>query len=607
VPEYLNPHPHDLYLAGPDGNTIHIRKGRRVRLPEFFDRYVSKDGGVKGYLVNVDNIPAAPAKKGLNASRPQARPIQLNKVVTKDVRRPIVGHMRRNIDPSCSKAFTNNAYAISNGIGVGILTYNRPSSLRRLINSILKFTDTCRTTIFISDDGSTDSEQLAYLTELESRGDIVILRNQKQLGVAGNSNRLMRCLSRFPKKILLNDDVEVLNTGWENFYFAAMYRTEFHHFCYRQPGVYGATKGDNVVVHGMLLNVVDSKPHGAVMAFDHIAFAKVGYFDEQFGQYGVEHVDWSSRLSDSKLQQPGFFDVDGSNAYFVVHPEKSSVENRIEKFKHAKAVLSSIKTRPTYVNPSEMTAVPRISCVIPFREINRKWSILTVLGNIRAQRYPDIEIIMTEEDSAPKLKDAEYAPARHIFTTGLPGAAFNKSRAWNFGVEACTSDLLVLHDADTMAPSNYFQEVAKELAEVESCHLCRQIFYLGSQATNTINTTGVVDRPRYDHMVDYFEGGSIACHRKAYWRIGGFVEEFVGYGVEDCDFYFRLSKATTWRENRHIDLLHLHHERVDKWTIFHTRNKELGAKLDALSLNDRIARQRQLLKQSGRGRCLEQG
>jgi len=605
VPEYLNPHPHDLYLVGPDGNTIHIRKGRRVRLPEFFDRYVSKGGGVKGYLVNVEQIPTMPPKRDLKISKPQARPIQLNKVVQKDARRPIVGHMRRNIDPSCSKAFTNSAYAISNGIGIGILTYNRPASLRRLINSIIKHTNTCQTTIFISDDGSTDQEQLSYLSDLESRGDIIILRGQKQLGVAGNSNRLMRCLSRFPKKILLNDDVEILNAGWENFYFAAMQRTEFHHFCYRQPGVYGATKGDNVVVHGTLLNVVDSKPHGAVMAFDHIAFAKVGYFDEQFGQYGVEHVDWSTRLSDSKLQQPGFFDVDGSNAYFVVHPERSSVENRVEKFKRAKAILSSISARPTYVNASEMTAVPRISCVIPFREIGRKDSILTVLNNIRAQRYPDIEIVMTEEDSVVKFRDIDCAPARHVFTVGLPGAAFNKSRAWNNGVDACSADILVLHDADTLAPSNYFQAIAKELDGAESCHLCGQIFYLGSQATHIVNTTGVIDHPKYDHMVDYFEGGSIACRRKAYWKVGGFVEEFVGYGVEDCDFYFRLSKATIWKENRHIDLLHLHHIRVDNWTMFHNRNKELGAKLDSLSLNDRIARQRQLLIQSGRSRCLE--
>ena len=606
MPEYLNPHPHDLYLVGPNGDTVRIRKGRRVRLPEFFDRYINKNGdGTKGYLVDVNKIPQIPMRPQaqLKTSRPSSRPIHLNK--KPEVKRPVVGHMRRNVDPVLSKSFTSSAYSISNGIGIGILAYNRPESLRRLIDSITKYTDTCRTTIFISDDGSANQEQISYLSEIESRGDIVVLKNQKQLGIAGNSNRLMRCLSRFPKKILLNDDVEIMSTGWESFYFSSMQRANFHHFCHRQPGVYGATKGSDVIINSVKMSVVNEKPHGAVMAFDHIAFSKVGYFDEQFGQYGVEHVDWSTRLSNSNLQHAGFFDVDGSDSYFLVHPENSSVENRVEKLKRAKTILSTIGTRPTYVSASDATIVPRISCVIPFREINRKDSIFTVLNSIRAQRFPDIEIIMAEEDTISKMKDSECAPAKHVFVTGAPGPAFNKSRAWNVGVEACASDLLVLHDADTLAPSSYFQAVAKELAEAEACHLCKQIFYIGAAITHTINSTGIVDKPRYDHMVDYFEGGTIACRRKAYWKIGGFVEEFVGYGVEDCDFYSRLSKATIWKENRQFDLLHLHHNRIESWMTFHQKNKELGAKLSALSINDRIARQRQLLVQTGRGRCLE--
>jgi GT2 family glycosyltransferase len=597
-----------LYLVGPNGDTVHIRKGRRVRLPEFFNRYVNGNGNSKGYLINIDDMPPAPQKhkREIKTSRQIARPIQVTKHVHKEAKKPIVGHMRRNVDPSVAKAFTNSAFAISNDIGIGILTYNRANSLRRLVDSITKYTNTCRTTIFISDDNSTNQDQLTYLSELEARGDIVLLRNERQLGVAGNSNRLMHCLSRFPKKILLNDDVEVLREGWENFYFLAMHKAGFHHFCYRQPGVYGAVKGNSVNVNGVSLSVVDNKPHGAIMAFDHIAFDKVGYFDEQFGQYGVEHVDWSTRLANSKLQPHGFYDVDGSESFFVVYPEQSSVENRVEKFKRAKTILSTITTRPTYVNASESADVPRISCVIPYREIDRKDSILTVLRSIRAQRFPDIEIVMTEEDTSQKINDDECAPAKHIFTPGLPGAAFNKSKAWNVGVAACTSDMLVLHDADTLAPSNYFKSIAKELSEVESCHLCKQIFYMGLAETRAINANGIVDRPMYNHMVDYFEGGSIACRRKTYWKIGGFVEEFVGYGVEDCDFYFRLSKATNWRENRQFDLLHLHHDRVDNWTMYHQKNKVLGSKLSLLSVSDRITRQRQLLSQSGYGQHLSE-
>ena len=235
-------------------------------------------------------------------------------------------------------------------VGVGILTYNRPNSLRRLIDSIATYRSNSAT-IFVSDDGSTDPAQLAYLDELQSCGNIVVLG--RQLGIAGNSNRLLHCLSPFRKKILLNDDVEILALGWEQFYFSAMQRTNFHHFCHRQPGVYGAARGDRVMVNGIALNVVLSKPHGAVMALDDVAFAKVGYFDEQFGQYGMEHVDWSTRLSSSGLQPSGFFDVEGSDAYFLVHAEQSAVENRVGKFRRAKLLFNALGARPTYINETK--------------------------------------------------------------------------------------------------------------------------------------------------------------------------------------------------------------------------------------------------------------
>jgi GT2 family glycosyltransferase len=607
MPEYMNPHPHDLYLVGPDGNTVHIRRGRRVRLPEFFDRYVNKSGvGSKGYLVNISqDKQIIPPPLKLKTSRQAVKPVRVVYKESKDVKpQQMVGRMRSDIDRSASKAFTSDIYAISNGVGVGILTYNRPSSLRRLVDSIIKHTDTSHTTIFISDDGSTDPEQLSYLSELELRGDIVVLKNKEQLGIAGNSNRLLRCLSRFPKKILLNDDVEILNIGWENHYFIAMRRSNFHHFCYRQPGVYGATKGRNVAAGDVILSMVDDKPQGAVMAFDHIAFSRVGYFDEQFGQYGVEHVDWSTRLSNSQLQQPGFYDVDGSEAYFLVHSEPSAVKSRVEKLKYAKSILSAMETRPTYINVSGASVVPCISCVIPFRDIGRKDCIFTVLNNIRSQCFPDIEIIMTEEDVTSKIDDLECLPAKHIFTAGRSGAAFNKSRAWNAGVAICEHEMLVLHDADTLVPRSYFKSVATELSEVESCHLCKNIYYINTADTNIINTSGSVNQPRYDYMVDYFEGGTIACSREVYWKIGGFVEEYVGYGVEDNDFYARLSKTTIWHENRYYNLLHLHHDRTDGWIAFHQRNKDLGTQLSALSIQDRIDRQRKALINSGRGHLI---
>ena len=198
------------------------------------------------------------------------------------------------------------------------------------------------------------------------------------------------------------------------------------------------------------------------------------------------------------------------------------------------------------------------------------------------------------------------APAKYVFTAGSPGPAFNKSRAWNAGVAVCTYDYLVLHDADTLAPGNYFTLVANTLAGAESCHLCGRIFNLGAEATRVINSTRVAHKPACESVVGYFEGGTIACRRETYWKIGGFAEEFVGYGCEDCDFYYRLSRASVWKDDRQLDLLHLYHGRVNGWGAYHLKNKELEKRLAELMVGDRITRQRLVLKQSKWAHCLDE-
>ena len=73
-----------------------------------------------------------------------------------------------------------------------------------------------------------------HLDDLDSAAtpNFVILRNNERLGIAGNTNRLLRCLSRFKYGMLLNDDVEILKYGWDQIYFDAMENTGMHHFVY---------------------------------------------------------------------------------------------------------------------------------------------------------------------------------------------------------------------------------------------------------------------------------------------------------------------------------------------------------------------------------------
>ena len=605
MPEYLNYHNYDIYLVGPDGAKIRIKGGRVITLPQFFDRYV-RNGYIKHYTPLASPPPSQPGFKivaklpiASRAAIVQKARSQIHKTpqqtlspIIRNNNNKIVGKIQRaGATESLHKSLGTNFFPISDHIGVGILSFNRLNSLCRLVNSIINFSDLKRLTVFISDDCSTSKELLSYLQKLDKTNNFTIIYNRENIGVAGNANRLIRCLSRFPHKILLNDDVEILRDGWSQFYFDTMAKTGFHHFCHYQPGVYGAPDGVKVSFNKVDLIRVGERPHGAIMAFDQKAFNTVGYFDEIFGPYGVEHVDWSARVSASSIQPPGFFDVSGSLDYFKIYCEKSVVPERIGNLHAAKAIYKSLPTNRIKITASKRSVVPRISCVIPFKDLVRHNVIQTIVDNIRAQRFPDIEIILSEQDIKSRFTESDLECTTHVLLS-TANQPFNKSIAFNAGVALATSDKLLLHDADILVPAHYMKTIYSALESVESTHMGNRVLYADKRSSDLVAKTKVVnDDIQCDKIVTYFEGGSIGCRYDTYWRVGGFVEAFVGYGVEDCDFYYRLSKASKWYDNRIFDFLHLWHNRTPGWNELHANNKAIGIKLLALGLEERINRQ----------------
>ena len=247
--------------------------------------------------------------------------------------------------------------SVPDPIGIGILSFNRVRSITRLLDSIRKFTDLSKITVVVSDE-STDNSVKKYL---RPQKDIVVLDNAKRIGIAGNTNRLLRYLAKFKYKIVFNDDVEIMRSGWERLYPAAMISIGYHHFCMRQNGIYGASRSDGkTTTHpSCVIQTVPTKPHGAVMAFDNVAFDKVGYFDESFGIYGMEHVDWSNRVSISKIQPTGFHDVVGSEQFFKIHNDRNSMNDNKEKVQALSVGKNRYKTVASsldriYVKPSEL-------------------------------------------------------------------------------------------------------------------------------------------------------------------------------------------------------------------------------------------------------------
>lgn len=631
MPEFLNPNNYAVHLPGPDGVVTKVGGRKRVVLSEFYKRYESR-GFLKEVKTGQPHVPIPPAatrqiQARVNNSGRQkspAKPVNKEKVKRPEIararkiaaisrrepapvpqarvrERQIVGRaVNGNPNEILRTNLTAGNYPVSNNVGVGILSFNRAGSLRRLIDSVLKHTDLRRTTVFISDDASTDPATVAYLDDLARNPNFVVLKNDNRLGIAGNSNRLLRCLSRFRYGLLLNDDVEVLRNNWEHFYSQAMVKSGLHHFAYRQNGVYGATRGEAVQVGGLNCVKVMEKPHGAVLAFDQEVLKTAGYFDESYGLYGMEHVDWSQRIWEVGLQEPGFFDAVGSDESFRLHPDNSAVAERSKHLAAARRVFG--ERRPQRVDPTDASRVPEVAYVIPFRDFERSDSILTVTNNIRAQRFPVVHLILAEQDQASKIDLERYSPVTHVLVpSGNP--LFNKSMAFNRGVSLAPCSAIILHDADMLAPGHYTTDVVATLTSHDACHMGGTVLYTVKETMEAVNRTGIVDGSVHcDRMVGYYEGGSLACTKRAYWLIGGFNEDYWGYGCEDCDFFARLSSTPSWFENRSFDFLHLWHSRVGGWHGHHEANRNLEATLKRLPMAERIQLQLDQLRRLGYGR-----
>lgn len=612
MPLYQNQNSHSVHLTGPDGKVLTLKSRQIVSLSEYFEVYRQR-----GFITLLSESPTSkvpppthnmpqrlvrhtPARpiRAVNNQKHAESPVPRKIINSSSLKRTprIVGASQRTND-SLKKDNNRIWYPVSNNIGVGILSYNRIESLRRCVNSIERYSDLNSTTVFISDDGSTDPNLLKYLDELKTNTNFVVLKNEKRIGIAGNSNRLLRALSRFKYGIMLNDDIEILRPHWESFYIDGLEKTGFHHFAFRQEGVFNAQLGQKVVVNGQNLYRVTEKPHGACLAFTNHYVKTVGAFNEEFGQYGLEHVDWSEKGAYYELQPVGFYDLEGSDRYVKLHSDASSVKNKSELLNNARKIYEQQKGKPCAF--TESSDIPSISVVIPFREQERSESLDTVINNIRAQKFPQIDIILVEEDSTQKIDVSKYYPIRYV-NVGLKGShEFNKSKAFNLGVLAAESNFILMHDADMLAINHYIQDIHNILQIEESCHIGATVLYANKESTATINTSKRVEEPVMERVVSYYEGGSLACHKDVYWRVGGHNEDFYGYGCEDCDFFARLSKGSKFCNHRTHNLLHLHHGRSDSFNECHIKNKVLFKHLESLTIEQRISLQRDQLRKAG--------
>lgn len=189
--------------------------------------------------------------------------------------------------------------------GIGITTMNRPHLLDALVNSIHKYSDMSNIIIHIEDDSI------------------------ERIGVAKRKNNCLRALKNCSDIFLMDDDIEIIKSGWEQFFI----NSKYNHLLYLNAshGYKRTMNKDCDVYHNC---------GGVFMYITKEVIETVGAFDEQFELYGFEHADYSQRIHKAGFIVEPYLCLKGTKEFIFAHDystlnHKSSITNE-EKMLHVK-------------------------------------------------------------------------------------------------------------------------------------------------------------------------------------------------------------------------------------------------------------------------------
>ena len=169
---------------------------------------------------------------------------------------------------------------------------------------------------------------------------------------------------------------------------------------------------------------------------------------------------------------------------------------------------------------------------------------------------------------------------KYIFTkSDLP---FNKSWAFNVGTKQSTTNAIVFGDSDLLMDPQDFINSVKLLEQYEVVNPYSRVIDLNpDENAQPIDLLKKITRPgrgETDIQKVPIAGGIIMFRRDSLFKVGGWSEDYIGWGGEDDYQSFKIKQLLT-----HIEVpnrcYHLYHEKVKPDMMFYQRNLQLLNKL----------------------------
>ena len=203
--------------------------------------------------------------------------------------------------------------------------------------------------------------------------------------------------------------------------------------------------------------------------------------------------------------------------------------------------------------------------------------------------FGGVEIIIVEQDEYPKLPSLTFKGIKYIFTkSDMP---FNKAWAFNVGLKYSTSQKVIFGDCDLIMDPNKMIESLKQLENYECVSPYSVVIDLDPNEVNmSLDQMQQISRPgrgETDIQKICLAGGIIMYRKDAIYKIGGWCEDFIGWGGED-DYQSHKSKKLLTHYESSGRCYHLWHHRGEPDRKWYPRTLELLNRLVSLSDNDLI-------------------
>jgi peptidoglycan/xylan/chitin deacetylase (PgdA/CDA1 family) len=201
-------------------------------------------------------------------------------------------------------------------VGIGILSYNRPASLRKCLDTLFENLVLDARVAVNFDLWNPEFEAIAVQYPIDAISG-------PSRGISYANNRLMQFFDGYGALFLIQDDVRFLRPEWLERYLrglrAVPYLAFFDPYYPQDPNrprhfkVNYFKQRQRVVRDGVTFWLCHKSPQGAFQAIGRECIERVGYFDTGFGQYGIEHHDYWLRVCNAGICPPEhFYDIERS-------------------------------------------------------------------------------------------------------------------------------------------------------------------------------------------------------------------------------------------------------------------------------------------------------